>query len=57
MKAKDFKVLERAIEEGVNFGLSRAYKHTENPGDGIIKDNINREVLNEICEMFTFDDA
>jgi hypothetical protein len=56
MKAKDYKLLEMAVENGVKFGYIQAYKYAENPSEEEIQYHIAEEVLNEICEWFDFDD-
>jgi hypothetical protein len=55
MKAKDYKLLEMAVENGVKFGYIQAHKYTENPSEEEVQHHIAEEVLNEICEWFDFD--
>ena len=55
MKANDYMVLERAIEEGINYGFVRAYKHTEKPSEDDVKEAVNLAVMTAICEWFSFD--
>lgn len=56
MKANTYKVLARAVEEGVLVGWNRAHKHTDNPTDDQIKFQLIESVLNEICEWMDFDE-
>jgi len=56
MKVKTYRVLLHAVEEGVAYGWQRAHKHTDTPSDDDIKERIETEVLNAICEWFDFDD-
>lgn len=56
MKVRPYPVLARAVEEGVAHGLTRARKHTEMPTVEVLQEEIERAVLNEICEVFDFDD-
>jgi hypothetical protein len=56
MKANDYKVLIEAIERGVAYGHSRAYKHDDKPTDDIVKMCIEDAVITEILEWFDFDD-
>jgi pyruvate-formate lyase len=51
------KVLETAIEGGVQYGYSRAHKHIENPSEGAIIDSIVEQVMNSLDEWFDFDDG
>jgi len=62
MKAKEYDVLRRAVEDGVRYGLHRAvkygdveeavYKFVEEAGT---QDAIVDAVLNEVCEWFGFE--
>jgi len=56
MKVKTLTILEMAINAGVKRGWNRAHKHIENPNEETICDNIEREIMNELCEYFSFDD-
>jgi len=56
MKPNSYRVLDRAVEEGVEYGWNRAYKYTDTPGPDTIKEQIMIAVMNAICEYFTFDD-
>lgn len=57
MKAKDFKLLVRCVEEGVAYGYSRAHKYTDTPTAQQIRDCIEDAVIDEICEWFDFDET
>lgn len=56
MKVKTYRVLQNAVEVGVNYGYNRAFKHNESPGEGDITEAIYQAVMNEICEAFSFGD-
>jgi hypothetical protein len=56
MKANTYKVLVRAVEEGVQWGWNRAHKHTDNPTDLALQNHIVEAVLNEVCEWMDFRD-
>lgn len=56
MKPKTYPILDRAVEEGVERGWRMAHKHTDAPGSATIRDRIADEVMNAICEVFSFDD-
>jgi hypothetical protein len=55
MKAKEYEVLRRCVDEGVAYGLTRAYKHTSTPEEETIKGAIEQAVMDAISEWFTFD--
>ena len=54
MKVKTLVILEMAINAGIKRGWNRAHKHIENPNEATICDNIEREIMNELCEYFSF---
>ncbi|MBI4151840.1 hypothetical protein HY496_02620 [Candidatus Woesearchaeota archaeon] len=56
LKVKAYPVLCQAVEEGVAYGWNRAHKHTSEPGEEVIREQIEQAVLNEVCERFDFDD-
>ncbi len=49
---KTYQLLERCIEDGIAMGYTRAFKHDSCPSEDTIKDNIQREVMNEIHQWF-----
>ena len=54
MRAKEYDVMERAVEEGVAMGLRHAYKYNPKPDETAIRDAIVQDVMNSICEWFDF---
>jgi len=56
MKAKEYNVLEMAVEEGIRYGYNRAFKYEDTPSESKIKEEIYNGVLNSICEWFDFED-
>jgi len=55
MRPKTYKVLDMAVEDGVRFGWCRAHKHTDKPSEVDIQNEIQRAVMNSICEWFNID--
>lgn len=55
MKPKFYPILTDCIERGIQFGMNRAYKHTDNPSRQTIEEIINVEILNQLHEYFVFD--
>lgn len=55
MKPKVLPILEIALTEGINYGWVRAHKHNENPGEAIIKENIQEQIMNSLYEYFDFE--
>lgn len=54
MRAREYRLLERCIEEGLQRGYRRAFKHTESPTEDALLDALQRNVLGEIAEAFSF---
>jgi len=48
-------LLSRAVEEGIAHGWRRAHKHTDTPNEITIKQHIDEEVMNALCEVFDFE--
>ncbi len=57
MKAKEYNLIVQCVETGVMLGWNRAHKHTDEPEDHHIREQIERAVLNQICEGFDFEDV
>lgn len=56
MKVSTYRVLTDAVERGVTIGWNRAHKHQDKPDRNTIEEYIAQEVLNSICEYFSFYD-
>ena len=56
LKVNTYAVLEECIEIGIDGGMNRAYKHTDNPTEEQIKEELLRYIMLQICEEFKFDD-
>ena len=52
MKVKFFPVLEMCIENGITFGLNRAYKHDDAPSREVMMESIKREIETQLYEWF-----
>lgn len=50
-----YKVLAMAVENGVAYGVMRAFKHDSRPSEDQIAATIEQAVIDEICEWFRFD--
>ena len=56
MRAKEYEILERAVEEGVTSGMHSAHKHDDSPRHDVIVTHVVREVMAAVIEVFTFED-
>lgn len=55
MRPDSYKILARAVEEGVAYGYARAHKHSDDPGPEVIQTQIEQAVMDAICEVFRFE--
>ena len=55
MKPKILPVLEMCIENGLAYGYRRAFKHTDNPTEEQITNQIRESIMHELYEWFDFD--
>lgn len=55
-KIRTYDVVLEAVEAGVAYGWNRAHKHAENPSPDTVRADIEREVMNSLCEVLDFGD-
>lgn len=56
MKPKTYKILNDCVSNGIEYGWSRAHKHTDHPTADTIKDCIENAIMLAIDENFSFED-
>lgn len=56
MKPNSYKLMCRAVEEGMAYGWRKAHKHDDNPDEDVLKCTLEEAIINEMCEWFNFDD-
>lgn len=56
VKVRLYAIIERAVEEGSEFGYNRAFKHTDQPSKEHILESIRNEIMNALCEVISFDE-
>ena len=56
MKPNVRAILARAIEEGIAYGIRRAYKYSDNPTEGALEEQISNGIWIELDQYFTFGD-
>lgn len=57
LRVYTYRVVARAVEEGVAYGLCRYNKYTEKPIDvDLAAEHIEREVMNVLCDVIDFDE-
>lgn len=57
MKAKEYSVMEMAVEQGVMWGWQHSHKHNDNPDEEEIKAAITHDVMMSICGWFDFEES
>jgi hypothetical protein len=57
MKPKFFPILEMCIDNGISFGLNRAYKHDDDPSREVMAENIKREIETQLYEWFDMENV
>jgi len=56
MKAREYRLIEMCLENGLAYGFSRAHKHTDSPSKEQILDAQRDAVMLEIGEWFVFEE-
>ena len=49
-----YRLVAEAVEIGIEAGWRRAHKHTDSPSQEGVMQEIDREVMNRLCEIFIF---
>ena len=57
MKAKEYILLGKCVEDGIQYGINRAHKHTDAPTREHLSREIENAIMNEICAWFDFGDG
>lgn len=56
MKINAYRVIERAVEEGIAYGHRRAHKHTNTPSESSLFEELHRAIMLELSEIIEWDD-
>jgi hypothetical protein len=56
MTPKFYKLLDRCLEEAIDYGWRRAHKHDENPDENLIKSEMMHAISIELSEWFDFEE-
>ena len=56
MKAKEYLLLSKCVEDGIQYGINRAHKHTDTPTREHLEREIENAVMNEMCSWFEFEE-
>ncbi len=55
MKPNYYQIIQECVERGVEAGYQRAFKHSDSPDESVIKEEIERYVMLDICSYFNFE--
>jgi hypothetical protein len=55
LKPNIYKIISDCVERGIDFGWNRAHKYTDIPDESLIKQEVEKYIMLEICENFKFD--
>jgi hypothetical protein len=56
LKIDSYKIIARAVEEGINHGCQRAHKYSGNPNQELLKREIESAVMNHLSEIIIWND-
>lgn len=56
IKIDSYKIVARAVEEGVTYGLHRSRKYSDIPSEETLKREIETAVMNSLSEIFIWPD-
>lgn len=51
-----YAVVLRAVEEGTQRGITRAFKHDDAPDAAAIADHVEREIMSALCDIIEFEE-
>ncbi len=55
VKLKSYDIISRAVEEGIAFGLNRAYKYADNPSREDFEQRIRDAIMSELTDVINWD--
>lgn len=56
MKLNAYRVIDRAVEEGIEHGYRKAHKHTDTPSEWSLFEELHRAIMLELSEIVEWDD-
>jgi len=52
-----YKIINDSIDRSIEYGWNRAHKHTDRPSVELIKEEISKAIMNDLCELINFNDV
>jgi hypothetical protein len=56
MRVNTYNLLSQCVDDGIAAGWRHAHKHVEHPDEAVIAEHLSRDIMNEVCEWFEFDE-
>ena len=56
LKIDSYKIIARAVEEGIKHGCQRAHKYSDSPSQELLKSEIESSVMNHLSEIIIWND-
>ena len=56
LRVNFYSIISDAIDRGIDIGWNHAHKHTDNPGEEMLKQHIFQDIMNELCDILEFDE-
>lgn len=56
VRVRTYEVIRRAVEEGSQRGISRAFKHTDAPSRELIAQAVEDAIMGELCDVLAFEE-
>lgn len=57
LRVNTYAVVCRAVEEGIAYGWTRAHKHSDKPSKEHIMEQVEKHVIDALCEYIVFEEA
>ena len=54
IKLNSYSIIADKIENSIEYGYNRAFKHTDAPDKETIKENILNAIMSDLCEIIDF---
>jgi hypothetical protein len=54
LKPKTYDIVAEAVEQGIDWGIRRAHKHTDTPDMDTVRGHIHDNIMSQLCEVIDF---
>lgn len=56
LRFRAYPLIQRAVAEGIAYGYRRAHKHTDTPSEEYVKEEMERGVMDALCDILSLDE-